>query len=83
MTIEDINRNREQFETNVRSHCATELQKLGLALINVNITNIEDDSGVIEAMGQYQRLLYATPQASANDLELDTYMRHRRPVPTL
>ena len=29
-----------------------ELQKIGLGLINVNIINIEDESGVIEAMGQ-------------------------------
>jgi len=52
MTIDDINKNREDFERNVRSHCATELNKLGLSLINVNITNIEDNSGIIKAMGR-------------------------------
>lgn len=52
MTIEEINKDRAKFETNVREHCATELNKLGLALINVNITNIEDSSGVIVAMGK-------------------------------
>jgi flotillin len=52
MTIEQINRDRERFENTIRSHVGKELEKVGLVLINVNITNIEDDSGVIEAMGR-------------------------------
>ena len=52
MTIEQINQDREYFEETIRSHVGKELEKIGLILINVNITNIEDDSGVIEAMGR-------------------------------
>eukprot|EP00940_MAST-03C_sp_MAST-3C-sp2_P000089 g89.t1 len=52
MNIEEINGDRESFEQKIRDHCGSELHKLGLHLINVNITNIEDDSGVIEAMGR-------------------------------
>ena len=52
MSIDEINRDRIKFESNIRDHCEQELQKIGLGLINVNIINIEDESGVIEAMGQ-------------------------------
>jgi len=52
MSIDEINRDRIKFEENIRGHCEQELKKIGLGLINVNIINIEDESGVIEAMGQ-------------------------------
>jgi flotillin len=52
MSIDEINRDRIKFESNIRDHCEHELKKIGLGLINVNIINIEDESGVIEAMGQ-------------------------------
>lgn len=52
MSIDEINRDRIKFEDNIRDHCEKELKKIGLGLINVNIINIEDESGVIEAMGK-------------------------------
>lgn len=52
MTIEDINRNRDKFLDNVQSSLTPELEKIGLVLINVNITDITDESGYIEAMGR-------------------------------
>ncbi len=52
MTIEDINNNREQFLTNVRDNVESELKKIGLHLINVNIKDITDDSGYIAALGK-------------------------------
>lgn len=52
MTIEDINRNRDKFLENVQSSLLPELEKIGLVLINVNITDITDESGYIEAMGR-------------------------------
>ncbi len=52
MKIEDINRDREQFLTAVQSSLEPELSKIGLTLINVNITDITDESGYIEAIGQ-------------------------------
>jgi len=52
MQIEDINRNRDQFLENIQTSLEPELRKIGLVLINVNITDITDESGYIEAIGQ-------------------------------
>jgi flotillin len=52
MTIEDINRNRDKFLDSVQNSLTPELEKIGLLLINVNITDITDESGYIEAMGR-------------------------------
>lgn len=52
MRIEDINRDREKFLQNVQDSLEPELRKIGLVLINVNITDITDASGYIEAIGQ-------------------------------
>lgn len=52
MQIEDINRDREKFLTNIQNSLEPELSKIGLVLINVNITDITDESGYIEAIGQ-------------------------------
>lgn len=52
MHIEDINRDREKFLTNIQNSVEPELRKIGLVLINVNITDITDESGYIEAIGQ-------------------------------
>lgn len=52
MDIEEINNNRDKFLTNVASNVEAELQKIGLKLINVNVTDIKDESGYIEALGK-------------------------------
>ena len=52
MDIEEINADREKFLTNVSSSVEHELRKIGLKLINVNVTDITDDAGYIEALGQ-------------------------------
>src|SRR3984957_5269449 len=52
MRIEDINRDREGFLHNIQSSVEPELEKIGLVLINVNITDITDGSGYIEAIGR-------------------------------
>lgn len=52
MDIEEINNNRDKFLTNVASNVEAELKKIGLKLINVNITDIKDESGYIEALGK-------------------------------
>ncbi|MCA9071065.1 MAG: hypothetical protein KDA84_19190 [Planctomycetaceae bacterium] len=52
MRIEDVNRDREIFLHNIQSSLEPELRKIGLVLINVNITDITDESGYIEAIGQ-------------------------------
>jgi len=52
MLIEDINRDREKFLESVQSSLEPELEKIGLILINVNIKDITDESGYIEAIGR-------------------------------
>ena len=52
MQIEDINRDREKFLASIQNSLEPELGKIGLVLINVNITDITDESGYIEAIGQ-------------------------------
>jgi flotillin len=52
MRIEDINRDRDTFLENIQKSLEPELKKIGLVLINVNITDITDESGYIEAIGR-------------------------------
>ncbi|MGI9455812.1 MAG: flotillin family protein [Aeoliella sp.] len=52
MGIEDINRDRDAFLTHIQNSVEPELRKIGLVLINVNITDITDESGYIDAIGQ-------------------------------
>jgi flotillin len=52
MDIEEINSDRDKFLTNISQSVESELKKVGLKLINVNITDIVDESGYIEALGK-------------------------------
>lgn len=52
MDIEEINSDRDKFLTNVSQNVGQELRKIGLQLINVNVTDIQDESGYIEALGK-------------------------------
>jgi len=52
MDIEEINSDRDKFLTNVSTTVDTEIRKIGLKLINVNVTDIKDESGYIEALGK-------------------------------
>ena len=52
MKIEEINRDREGFLHRIQTSLEPELKKIGLVLINVNITDLKDDSGYIEAIGK-------------------------------
>ena len=52
MEIEEINRDRQAFMFKVNEAVSTEMEKIGLAVINVNIKDIEDESGYIKALGQ-------------------------------
>ncbi len=52
MDIEEINSDRDKFLSNVASNVGSELRKIGLILINVNVTDIQDESGYIEALGK-------------------------------
>ncbi|MBR1631278.1 MAG: flotillin family protein [Paludibacteraceae bacterium] len=52
MSIEEINADRDKFLENVSKNVEAELKKIGLRLINVNVTDIKDESGYIEALGK-------------------------------
>ena len=52
LTIEQINQDRESFLESVRKNVSPELNKIGLVLINVNITDITDESGYIDSIGK-------------------------------
>ena len=52
LMIEEINQDRERFLLEVRKHIESELKKIGLMLLNVNITDITDESGYIESIGR-------------------------------
>src|SRR5438132_982034 len=52
MHIEEINKDRDKFLQNIQMSLEPELKKIGVVLINVNITDITDESGYIEAIGR-------------------------------
>jgi flotillin len=52
LSIEEINQDREKFLKLVNENVAMELNKIGLEVINVNIRDITDESGYIEAIGK-------------------------------
>ncbi|MFP4697642.1 MAG: flotillin family protein [Eubacteriales bacterium] len=52
MDIEEINTDRDKFLSAVSRNVESELKKIGLRLINVNVTDIKDESGYIEALGK-------------------------------
>ena len=52
MDIEEINTDRDKFLSHITHSVESELKKVGLKLINVNITDIHDESGYIEALGK-------------------------------
>jgi len=52
MDIEEINADRDKFLAAVSSNVEGEMKKIGLRLINVNVTDISDAAGYIEALGK-------------------------------
>jgi flotillin len=52
MTIEKLNSDRDEFLAKAKGLIDTELRKIGLYLININITDIRDEAGYIIALGK-------------------------------
>lgn len=52
MSIEEINSDRDTFLEYISKNVEVELKKIGLRLINVNVTDIKDESGYIQALGK-------------------------------
>ena len=52
LTIEEINKDREKFMHLINENVEQEINKIGLQLINVNVRDITDESGYIQAIGK-------------------------------
>jgi len=52
MPIEEINADRDKLIANISTGVEVELKKVGLRLINVNVQDITDESGYIDALGK-------------------------------
>lgn len=52
LRIEEINQDRERFLESIKNNIEPELHKIGLTLVNVNITDITDESEYIESIGK-------------------------------
>jgi flotillin len=70
MDIEEINADREGFEEKVMANIEAELKKVGLRFINVNISDIQDESGYIKALGE-KAASQATNQAKVEVAQQD------------
>lgn len=68
MKIEEINRDRDGFLHRVQHQLEPELKKLGLVLINVNIKDLKDSAGYLEALGR-QAAAQAVQQARGDVAE--------------
>lgn len=52
LSIEEINQNRDHFLQVISSNVEPELNKIGLQLINVNVTDITDEADYIASIGK-------------------------------
>lgn len=52
LRIEEINQDRERFLEAIKKNIEPELHKIGLTLLNVNITDITDESEYIDSIGK-------------------------------
>ncbi len=52
LRIEEINQDRECFLDSIKKNIEPELHKIGLTLLNVNITDITDESEYIDSIGK-------------------------------
>ena len=57
MDIEQLNSERDEFAAAVSKVIGEELNKIGLKLININITDIRDEAGYIVALGQKDKAI--------------------------
>ena len=72
MSIEEINSDRDKFLDNISKNVEVELKKIGLRLINVNVTDMKDESGYIEALGK-EAAAKAINEAKVSVAEQDKY----------
>jgi flotillin len=71
MAIQEINRDRDVFLEKIQLALEPELKKIGLILINVNIRDIKDESGYIEAIGR------KAASTAINQAEIDVAVQQK------
>ncbi len=71
LTIEEINTDRERFLDLVNKNVNFELNKIGLYMINVNVRDITDESGYIQALGK------KAAAEAINQAKIDTALADR------
>ncbi|MFL2478158.1 MAG: flotillin family protein [Verrucomicrobiales bacterium] len=71
MDIEAINADRDQLIERITQGVEGELTKVGLSLINVNIKDITDDSGYLDALGK------EAASRATNDAKIQVAQRDR------
>ena len=69
MSIEELNSDRDKFLEAITANVEVELKKIGLRLINVNVTDIKDESGYIEALGHVRETRIRTAEANAQAVQ--------------
>lgn len=84
LTIEQLTRDRDTFIRLINENVTSELNKIGLALISVNLKDITDESGYIAAMGQKSAAeainkahVDVSEQARLGDIGVETNKRER------
>ncbi len=70
LRIEEINQDREMFLESIKKNIEPELHKIGLTLLNVNITDITDESEYIDSIGKKASSM-AVNQAKVDVAEQD------------
>ena len=83
MTVEDLYQKREAFSSQVQEVVGTELGNMGLEVKNFTITDISDENGYIEALGEgmiAQRKKDAEIQKSEAKREQDERTSDRKSV---
>lgn len=84
LTIEELTRDRDKFIHSINVNVTTELNKIGMILLNVNLIDVTDESGYIAAMGQKaaavainQAHIDVSEQARLGDIGVETNKRER------
>lgn len=84
LSIEELTRDRDTFISSINENVATELNKIGMTVLNVNIRDITDESGYIAAMGQKAAAeainkanIDVSEQARLGDIGVETNKRER------
>lgn len=52
MTVEDIYKNRDVFNSNVQEEAASDLAKMGLVIVSFTVKEVTDKNGYLQALGQ-------------------------------